>query len=724
MSLESTAGNPGRRAFLKTAALAAGSALVVSFTLPQRAFGAASVTPASGGSLTAFIRIATDGAVTLTLGKAEMGQGVHTGLAQLLADELEAPWQALQVEHAPALPAYAGPGFPMMITGGSTSIAACFVPLRTAAAAAREMLVAEAASRWNVPAGECTAMQGVVKHGATARQFTYGELAAAAGQRPVPEKPALKPRSEWRYIGQAMPRVDSAAKSRGETRYGIDVRRPGQRYAQLARPPRGGRITGANLAAARAVPGVTDVFEIPQGIAVVATNTWAASQGRSALQPKVVIEQEAGFATAALAKQYHALARQPGQVARAEGDLAKATANATQRVEADYAFPYLAHAPMEPLNCTAMVTPEGVQLWLGTQGQTFDQMAAARAAGVRPDQVTIETCMLGGGFGRRASVAGDNVAPAVEIAKRLPGLPVQLVWTREDDLTDGFYRPQAHHHVVVELGADGFPLSWQHTVVGQPLVKGTPLERAMMNPKTGIEVTLTEGIDNLPYAVPVVHVQVHSTSAKVPVQWWRSVGSTHTSFALECCIDECARAAKQDPVAYRLALLKDSPKEKRALEMAAAKAGWGTPLPKGRARGVAVVSSFGSTVAQVAEVSVVDGQPRVHRVVAVMDCGTVVNPGLVEQQVQSAIAYGLSAALREEITFAADQVEQTNFHAYRPLRLHEMPVVEVHLVESTEPPTGVGEPGTPPIGPAVANALRALTGEAVRQLPFSRRSWS
>ena len=723
MSLDNHASNPGRRAFLKTAAVAAGSALVVSFTLPQRAFGAGSATPASAGTLTAFIRIATDGAVTLTLGKAEMGQGVHTGLAQLLADELEAPWAALHVEHAPALPAYAGPGFPMMITGGSTSIAGCFVPLRTAAAAAREMLVTEAASRWGVPASECTAVQGVVKHAASARQFTYGELAAAAGQREVPAKPTLKPRSEWRYIGQAMPRVDSAAKSRGETRYGLDVRRPGQRYAQLARPPRGGRLSEANVAAARAVPGVTHVFEIPQGIAVVATNTWAAKQGRNALQPKLVVDQDAGFSTAALAKRYSELSKQPGQVARAEGDIAKAAANATQRVEADYAFPYLAHAPMEPLNCTALVTPEGVQLWLGTQGQTFDQLAAARAAGVRPDQVSIETCMLGGGFGRRAAVAGDNVGPAVEIAKRLPGIPVQLVWTREDDLTDGFYRPQAHHHVVAHLGADGFPVAWQHTVVGQPLVKGTPLEKMMLNPQTGIEVTLTEGIDNLPYAIPVVHVQVHQTSAKVPVQWWRSVGSTHTSFALECGIDECARAARQDPVAYRLALLKNSPKEKRALEMVAAKAGWGTPLPKGRARGVAVASSFGSTVAQVAEVSVVDGQPRVHRVVAVMDCGTVVNPRLVEQQVQSAIALGLSAALREEITFAADQVEQTNFHAYRPLRLHEMPVVEVHLVESTEPPTGVGEPGTPPIGPAVANALRALTGEAVRQLPFSRRNW-
>ena len=723
MSNNLAADNPSRRSFLKTAALATGSALVVSFTLPQRAFGAGAATPTNGGTLSAFIRIAADGVVTLTLGKAEMGQGVHTGLAQLLADELEAPWAALKVEHSPALPAYAGPGFPMLMTGGSTSIATCFVPLRTAAAAAREMLVAEAASRWKVPASECTAVQGVVKHAASARQFTYGELAAAAGQRPVPAKPALKPRSEWRYIGHAMPRVDSAAKSRGETRYGLDVRRPGQRYAQLARPLRGGRLVDANVAAARAVPGVTDVFDIPQGIAVVATNTWAAKQGRAALQAKMVVEKDAGFSTVALAKQYSELAKQPGQVARAEGDLKKAAANATQRVEVDYAFPYLAHAPMEPLNCTAMVTPEGVQLWLGTQGQTFDQMVAAGVAGVRPDQVSIETCMLGGGFGRRASAVGDNVAPAVEIAKRLPGIPVQLVWTREDDLTDGFYRPQAHHHVVVQLGADGFPLSWQHTVVGQPLVKGTPLEGAMMNPKTGIEVTLTEGIENLPYAVPVMHLHVHQTTAKVPVQWWRSVGSTHTAFALECCIDECARAAKQDPVAYRLALLKDSPKEKRALEMVAAKAGWGTPLPKGHARGVAVASSFGSTVAQVAEVSLVDGQPRVHRVVAVMDCGTVVNPRLVEQQVQSAIAYGLSAALREEITFAADQVEQTNFHAYKPLRLHEMPVVEVHLVESTEAPTGVGEPATPPIGPAVANALRALTGEAVRQLPFNRRSW-
>ena len=711
-----------RRDFLKSTALLAGGALLVPFALPSRAAPGVAL-PAAGGALNAFIRVAGDGTTTLILGKAEMGQGVHTGLAQLLAEELEAPWAALRVEHSPALPAYAGPGFPMMITGGSSSIPSTFVPLRTAAAAAREMLVAEAAARWNVPVSDCQAVQGMVRHTPSGKQFSYGQLAAAAGQRPVPENPALKPRSAWRYIGQPMPRVDSASKSRGQAKYGLDVRQPGQRYAVVQRPPMGGRITSANLAAARAVAGVTDVLEIPQGVAVIATNTWAARRGREVLAPQFAVDREPGFSTDALAERYAALARTPGVTVLKTGDVTAAAGGAQRKVEAEYAFPYLSHAPMEPLNCTARVTPEGVQLWLGTQGQTFDQMAAAAVAGVTPDRVTIETTMLGGGFGRRATPAGDNVGMAVEIAKRLPGTPVQLVWTREDDLAGGYYRPQFHHRIVAHLGADGLPVAWEHAVVGQPLVKGTPLEPMMMNPKTGIEVTLVEGLEPMPYAVPSVHLHAHQTSAKVPAHWWRSVGSTHTGFALECAIDECARAAGQDPVAYRLRLLKDSPREKRALELAAAKAGWGSALPAGRARGVAVVSSFGSTVAEVAEVSVVDGQPRVHRVVAVMDCGTVINPRLVEQQVQSAIAYGLSAALREAVTFTADRVEQTNFHQYRPLRLHEMPEVEVHLVESAEPPTGVGEPGTPPIGPAVANALLALTGKPTRQQPFNRQGW-
>lgn len=715
--------SPDRREFLKSATLAAGGALVVSFALPARtAPGAAAA--AGDGALNAFIRVAADGTVTLVLGKAEMGQGVHTGMAQLAAEELEAPWASLRVVHAPALPAYQGPGFPMMITGGSSSIPSTFVPLRTAAAAAREMLVAEAAARWNVPVTECQAVQGMVRHMPSGRQYAYGQLAAAAGQRPVPEQPALKPRTAWRYIGQPMPRVDSASKSRGEARFGLDVRQPGQSFAMVERPPMGGRIVGADLAAARAVPGVTAVLEIPQGIAVVASNTWAAQRGRAALVPRHVVDSEPGFSTAALATRYAALARTPGKTVLRTGEVEQARATATRQVEAEYAFPYLSHAPMEPLNCTARVTPDGVQLWLGTQGQTFDQATAAAVAGTTPDKVSVETTMLGGAFGRRATPDGDNVAMAVEIAKRLPGQTVQLVWTREDDLTGGYYRPQFHHRIVAHLGKDGLPVAWEHTVVGQPLMRpGSPLEGMMLDPKTGLEVTLYEGLHPMPYAMPAVHLQAHQTAAKPPAHWWRSVGSTHTGFALECAIDECARAAGQDAVAYRLALLKDSPKERRVLEMAASRAGWGSPLPAGRARGVAVVSSFGSTVAQVAEVSVVDGQPRVHRVVAVMDCGTVINPRLVEQQVQSAIAYGLSAALHEAVTFTADRVEQTNFHQYRTLRLHEMPEVEVHLVPSDAPPTGVGEPGTPPIGPAVANALLALTGKPTRQQPFARQVW-
>jgi isoquinoline 1-oxidoreductase subunit beta len=711
---------PGRREFLKVTALG-GGALLLGFALPQPARGHAGH---AGAAVNAWIRIDADGKVTFLTGKSEMGQGAHTGLAQILADELEAPWAQVAIENSPVGAAYNDPAFPMMLTGGSMSISGSFVAMRTAAAAARALLVEEAAAQWGVPAAECRAVQGQVTHAGSNRKLGYGALAAGAAKRTPPAAPVLKPRSEWRYIGQGLGRLDSAAKSKGEAKFGLDIRLPGQQYAMVARPPFGGKITSANRAAALKVPGVKQVFDVPQGIAVVATTTWAAKRGRDALAPEVVVETDPGFNTAALAKQFAALAATPGKVARADGDIAAAATVAHHKVEGEFAFPFLSHSPMEPLNCTALVQDGTVQLWVGSQAQTIDQGVAAAVAGVAPDKVVLNTTLLGGGFGRRANPVGDNVALAVEVAKRVPGVPVQLVWTREDDLAGGWYRPMAHHRITAHLDHTGKPTAWQHVAVAQPLGKGTAMESFLVDPKTGIESSIIEGVVNLPYAVGAFHLSAHQPDSKIPVLWWRSVGHTHTGYAVECFIDDCAKVAQRDPLAYRLELLKDNPRFTAVLKLVAEKSGWGKPLPKGMARGVAIVESFNSVVAEVAEVSLVDGQPKVHRVVVAVDCGTVVNPQLVEQQVQSGVAYGLSAALREAVTFEDDRNVQTNLHQYRALRFSEMPVVEAHFLPSEKPPTGIGEPAVPPIGPAVANALFALTGKRVRDLPISKTSFT
>lgn len=711
----------GRREFLKVTALG-GGALLLGFALPQIARGHTG--HAGGAAVNAWIRIDADGKVTFLTGKSEMGQGAHTGLAQILADELEAPWAQVAIENSPVGAAYNDPAFPMMLTGGSMSISGSFVAMRTAAAAARALLVEEAAAQWGVPAADCRAVQGQVTHAASKRKLGYGALAAGAAKRTPPAAPVLKPRSEWRYIGQGLGRLDSGAKSTGEAKFGLDIRIPGQQYAMVARPPFGGKITSANRAAALKVPGVKQVFDVPQGIAVVATNTWAAKRGREALAPEFVVETDPGFNTAAVAKRYAELAATPGKVARADGDLAAAATVAHHKVEGEFAFPFLSHSPMEPLNCTALVQDGTVQLWVGSQAQTIDQGTAAAVAGVAPDKVVLNTTLLGGGFGRRANPVGDNVALAVEVAKRAPGVPVQLVWTREDDLAGGWYRPMAHHRITAHLDHAGKPTAWQHVIVAQPIGKGTALESFMIDPKTGIESSILEGVVNLPYAVGAMHLSAHQPDSKIPVLWWRSVGHTHTGYAVECFIDDCAKAAQRDPLAYRLDLLKDNPRFTAVLKLVAEKSGWGKPLPKGMARGVAIVESFKSVVAEVAEVSIVDGQPKVHRVVVAVDCGTVVNPKLVEQQVQSGVAYGLSAALREAVTFEDDRTVQTNLHQYRALRFSEMPVVEAHFLPSEEPPTGIGEPAVPPIGPAVANALFALTGKRVRDLPISKTSFT
>ena len=704
-----------RRTFLKTAGTAAGG-LLIGLALPLRT-RAATASVAADTAINAYVRIATDGKVTLLIPKSEMGQGVHTGFAQILADELEVGLEHVTVEAAPVAAVYNATFAPMQFTGGSSSIAGSFEVLRNVGASARSLLIAAAATELGVPAGELHAANGAVVHAASGRQLSYGALAARAATLPAPTDAKPKPASEWRLIGKAVPRVDTPAKVNGSAGFGLDVRLPGMVYAVVARPSTfGATPLRYDAKAARAVRGVLEVREVPSGVAVIATNTWAATQGRAALRVEWQAGAGAELSSDRIAADYAARARTPGVVVYERG-AASATATG-HALEADYATPYLAHAPMEPLNCVVAFSADGCDVYTGTQFQTVDRAAAAAVAGLAPEQVRLHTTLLGGGFGRRANPASDWVREAVAVAKGYPQ-PVMTMWTREDDLHGGYYRPQAHNRLTAVLAADGLPASWSHTQVVQSLTRGTPFHAMMVNPKTGIEATQHEGASDLSYAIPNVRVAVHDAIQPVPVLWWRSVGHTHTSFAVESFVDECAAAAGQDPLAYRLALLADQPRHLAVLKLAAEKAGWGTPLPSGHARGIAVHASFGSVVAEVAEVSLVDGKPRVHRVVAAIHCGLVVNPGQVAYQVEGAVCFALSAALHGEITFVDGQVQQSNFGDYIPVRLTEMPRVEVHIVPSTDAPTGVGEPGTPPLAAAVTNALYALTGVRARRLPLS-----
>jgi isoquinoline 1-oxidoreductase beta subunit len=713
-----------RRDFLKAGGLATG-ALVLGFALPERGRAAAAPATATGArtQVNAYVKLGTDGLVTMIVPKAEMGQGVYTGYAQILADELDVDWANVRVESAPVDAVYNAPFAPIQFTGGSMSVMTGFEVLRHAGAAARAMLVAAAAAELGVPADGLRTENGAVVDPATGRRLAYGALAPRAAQLTPPEKPTPKPRSEWRYIGKPMSRVDSREKSDGSAVFGMDVRLPGLHYAMIARPPVfGAEVKSFDAAAARRVRGVVDVVQVPAGVAVVATNTWAARTGRDALQVEWTAGKAAGFSTAAIERRYAELARTPGTVAREQGDVVKAAAGATRRLEADYSAPYLAHAPMEPLNCAVAFSDAGCDIHVGTQFQSVDRAVAAQVAGLPPEKVRIHTTFLGGGFGRRANISSDFIREAVAIAKAAKR-PVLTVWTREDDVRGGYYRPYGHERLTAALGDDGLPVAMTYTSVVQSLLKGTLFEAMMVDKKTGLDATTHEGaIDG--YAIPNFRVDVHDPAQPVPVLWWRSVGHTHSGFAMESFIDECAHAAGRDPVAYRLALLKDDPRHVAALKLAAEKAGWGTPLPPGRARGVAVHESFGSVVAEVAEVSLQDGRPHVHRVVAAIHCGTAVNPALIAHQLESAVTFGLSAALDEEITIDDGRVRESNFNDYPMMRMREMPLVEAHVVPSDAPPTGVGEPGTPPIAPAVANALFALTGVRARKLPLKHTEFA
>ena len=717
--------DPNRREFLKAATLGT-AGLVVGFYVPAgRRFAHAAEAPAAPAApplpqANAFLRIAPDDTVTVLLAHSEMGQGIWTSLPMLIAEELDFDVSKMKVEHAPAAPAYFHTAFGSQMTGGSTTTWSEFDRYRQVGAIARTLLVQVAAQRLGVDASTCRTEGGVVIAGE--RRLRYGELASEAALLPVPASVALKDPKDWKVIGQPTRRLDTPEKINGAAVFGLDVQFDGLLTAVVARSPVfGGKVKSFDASAAMAVPGVRKVVQVPSGIAVVAEHFWAARQGREALKVDWDLGPGATLDTVAMLAEFRKLATAAGKVAASAGDAAGTLAKAGKVVEVEYVAPYLAHAPMEPLNATVRIGADGCDIWTGTQMQTMEQMAAAAITGLKPEQVRIHTTFLGGGFGRRATPSCDWVSEAVHVAKAA-GTAVKTVWSREDDVRGGYYRPMAVHRIRAALGSDGLPQGWDHTVVCQSVLAGSPFEA--MIPKNGVDPASVEGAADSPYlkAIPNHRVQLLDYRAPVPVLWWRSVGHSHTAFAMESMVDELARAAGVDPVEYRRRLLADRPRLRGALDLAASKAGWGTPLPAGRARGVAVHESFGSFVAQVAEVSIEGDRIRVHRVVCAIDCGIAVNPATIEAQMESGIAFGLGAALSSAITFKDGRVEQSNFDDYRVLRLPDMPRVEVHIVPSRERPGGVGEPGTPPIAPAVANAVAALTGQRLREMPLRLRA--
>ncbi|HEF4760653.1 TPA: xanthine dehydrogenase family protein molybdopterin-binding subunit [Pseudomonas putida] len=709
-----------RRGFLKGSAVLGGG-LVVAFVIPgAHRFALGAENQGNVFAPNAFLRIGNDNSVTVLLGHSEMGQGIWTGLTMLIAEELDADWSKIRVEHAPASAKdYGLAGFGgMQITGGSTSTWMEFDRYRQAGAAARLMLIEAAAKRFNVAPSAIRTESGVVMAGD--QRATYGELADDAGKLPVPDPASikLKDAKDWTLIGKPTRRLDTPEKITGRAKFGMDVQFDGLMTAMVARSPVfGGSVKSFEGAEALAIPGVHKVVQVPTGVAVIADHYWAAKLGRDALHVEWDPGPNVGLDSQKLLEDFRKLAGTPGMPASQAGDAKAALAKATKTLDVEYSVPYLAHAPMEPLNCTVNITQDKCEIWTGTQFQTLDQMIAGKITGLKPEQVEIHTEFLGGGFGRRANPTSDFVAEAVQVAKAA-GVPVKTVWAREDDIRGGYYRSAFLHQARVGLGTDGLPMAWKHVLVGQSIMAGTSLEAAMV--KNGIDKTSVEGVADSPYLEGLAdhQVELHSPKTGISVLWLRSVGHTHTAFVMESLIDELATAAGKDPVEYRRTLLKDHPRHLGVLNLAVEKANWKAPLPDGHALGVAVHESFGSYVAQVAEVSQDNLAIRVHRVVCAVDCGIAVNPRSIEAQMESCIAFGLGFTLHSKLTIKDGQVVQSNYHDYQVLRLHEMPVVEVHILPSSEKPGGIGEAGVPPTAPAVANAVFALTGQRLRELPL------
>jgi len=705
-----------RRDFLKTGA-ALGGGLLISLYLPEVGRSAKAAAGSESYALNAFVRIGTDETVTITVNHSEMGQGIYTSLPMLLNEELEADWSKIRVQAAPVDAVYNHTQFGMQMTGGSTTMNSEWDRFRKVGAVGRTMLVAAAAQAWQVDAQSCRVERGHVIHDASKRHASFGSLAEAASKLEPPKDVPLKDPKNFTLVGKPARRLDTPSKINGSAQFGLDVQIPGMMTALVARAPVfGGKVASFNAEKAMAVPGVVNVVQVPTGVAVIAKGYWPAKLGREKLEINWDDGPNATLSTAGMREQFTELGKKSGVIARKVGDPATALASAAKTITAEFEVPYLAHASMEPLNCVVDLHEDRAEIWTGTQFQTGDRAAAAAVAGLKPEQVQLHTTLLGGGFGRRANPASDFVKEAVQVAKAAK-VPVKVMWTREDDTRGGWYRPMWRDRMVAGLDATGNPVAWTHTIVGQSIFEGTMFEGFGI--KDGVDAASVEGAADLLYGIPNVQVDLHSPKIGVPVQWWRSVGHSHTGFAVEAFFDEVAIAGGKDPYELRRTLLANQPRLRAVLDLAAQESKWGNDLPAGRARGIATHFSFESYVAQVAEVSVDnDGVVRVHRVVCAVDCGRTINPDIVKAQMEGGIIFGLTAALKTEITLDKGRVEQRNFHDYPMVRMFESPEIEVHIVPSTEPPTGVGEPGVPPVAAAVANAVFALTGKRIRRLPI------
>jgi isoquinoline 1-oxidoreductase beta subunit len=717
---------PSRRTFIiGTAAVGAG--LAVGFRLADGGAARAAGSPAAAppaNPLAAYVVISPDNRVRILAAHMDMGQGIYFGTATLVNEELGADWAMIDVDGGWGNTAAYGNlawGGTAQGTGGSTGMTSSWERYRKAGAAARLMLIAAAAETWGVAAGEIRTEQGRLSH-ASGRTATYGEMAAKAATMPLPAVVPLKPKDAWTSIGNAdLRRFDSARKSRGQQAFTIDLTLDGMKTALMIHPLRfGATVSSFDAAAAKAVPGVVDVVAIPRGVAVIADGMWPAMKARDLVTVVWDESKAEKRSSATILAGYREQASKPGfATARTDGDVASAFASAAKVIEATYEFPYLAHAALEPLNAVARKQDGIVEVWGGHQMPDLYQYLASQVAGVTPDKVRLHVMKTGGGFGRRAVIDADVVVEAVSIAAATGwAYPVKVQWTRDNDMKGGRYRPAYVHRVKAGLDGDGRLVAWENHIVGQSILKGTPFEDGLV--KNGIDLTSVEGASNIPYDIANVRVDLSTMDAGVPVLWWRAVGSTHTAYAVETFIDELAEAAGKDPVAYRLDMLAKHPRHHATLQLAAEKAGWGTATAAGRYRGVALAESFNTVVAQVVEISMAGSGFKVEKVTCAVDCGIAVNPDQVKAQMEGGIGFGLGAILAEEITLTDGVVDQANYDSYTPLRIDQMPEVEVHIVSSDAAPTGAGEPGVPPIGPALANAVYAATKRRVRVLPFSK----
>ena len=718
--------NLTRRSFLRVSASAAGGLLVsLYFALPSAAQEGASPNPKAYPP-DAFVQIKPDGKILITVNRLEFGQGVYTSLPMILADEMDADWSQVIAELAPAADVYKDPLFGIQMVGGSGSIAHSFQQYRELGAKTRAMLVAAAADQWKVTPDQCRTESSVVR-GPSGQLAKYAELAQAAARQPVPATVQLKDPSQFRLVGKRVRRLDSRPKCDGSIKFGLDLDLPGMKTAVVAHPPVfGGSVKTFDDKAARSMEGVREVFEIPlvrgTAVAVVADKFWTAKQARDRLKIDWDLSALKPADSAQLFSEYKELAHAPGNVAVNRGDpQAMDTVAASNRIVAEYEFPYLAHAPMEPLNTTIRFDGDRAEVWAGSQFQTVDQMAIAEVLGLKPEQVTFHTEMAGGGFGRRAVPDSHVQREAAAIAKRFRGTPVKLVWSREDDVQGGYYRPMHVHRVEVGIGHDGMPAAWRHVIVGQSLVTGTPFAALLI--KNGVDETAVEGTADTHYNIPNFHVSAHHPQVNVPVLWWRSVGHTHNGFVMETLVDELATRAKMDPIAYRLKLLSPDAKKLRAcLTLLEEKsATWRNSVPRNHAVGIACHESFETGVACAVEVSIEDQRPRIHRATITVDPGVAVNPLTIESQMQGGLGFGVTQLMAKgAITLKNGRVEQRNFDGYTPPYMKDAPVaVDVHIVPDTEKPSGCGEPPVPVIAPAVVNALAKLTGKRYRSLPLA-----